>query len=121
MFQLPLGAYRSPDAAWILLERWEALSPEHRSAFPPLCPDFVVELRSASDNLRSVQDKMQEYLENSVRLGWLIDPKSQQVEIYRQGQAGSTSSPNSFVWGGCAAWVCAGFKSYSVMFYYQNY
>jgi Uma2 family endonuclease len=52
MFQLPLEAYRSPDAAWILLERWEALSPEHRSAFPPLCPDFVVELRSASDNLR---------------------------------------------------------------------
>jgi Uma2 family endonuclease len=87
MFQLPLGAYRSPDAAWILLERWEALSPEDRSAFPPLCPDFVVELRPASDSLRSVQDKMQEYLDNGVRLGWLIDPKGQQVEIYRQGQA----------------------------------
>jgi Uma2 family endonuclease len=87
MFQLPLGAYRSPDAAWIQLERWESLSPEDRSAFPPLCPDFVVELRSISDSLRSVQDKMQEYLENGVRLGWLIDPKGQQVEIYRQGQA----------------------------------
>ena len=87
MFQLPLGAYRSPDAAWIRLERWEALSPEDRSAFPPLCPDFVMELRSVSDSLRSVQDKMQEYLDNGVRLGWLIDPKGQQVEIYRQGQA----------------------------------
>ena len=86
MFQLPNGAYRSPDAAWIPLAGWEALTLEEREAFPPLCPDFVVELRSPSDSLKTVQDKMQEYMDNGARLGWLIDPKSQQVEIYRQGK-----------------------------------
>jgi Uma2 family endonuclease len=86
MFQLPNGAYRSPDAAWIQLARWEALTPEQREAFPPICPDFVVELRSPSDSLKTIQDKMQEYMDNGARLGWLIDPKSQQVEIYRQGE-----------------------------------
>ena len=86
MFQLPNGAYRSPDAAWIPLERWEALSAEERNVFPPICPDFVVELRSPSDSLRAVQNKMQEYMDNGTRLGWLINPKGQQVEIYRQGQ-----------------------------------
>lgn len=85
MFGLPNGAYRSPDAAWILLERWEALTPEEREAFPP-CPDFIIELRSVSDSLSSVQNKMQEYMDNGARLGWLIDPKGKQVEIYRQGQ-----------------------------------
>ena len=86
MFQLPNGAYRSPDAAWILLKRWEALTLEEREAFPPLCPDFVVELRSPSDSLKAAQNKMQEYMDNGTRLGWLINPKGQQVEIYRQGQ-----------------------------------
>lgn len=86
MFKLANGAYRSPDAAWILLERWLALTPEEREAFPPLCPDFIIELRSVSDSLRSVQNKMQEYMDNGARLGWLIDPKGKQVEIYRQGQ-----------------------------------
>ena len=86
MFRLPNGAYRSPDAAWISLERWNTLTPEQRESFSPICPDFVVELRSPSDTLRSVQDKMQEYTENGARLGWLIDPKGKQVEIYRQGQ-----------------------------------
>jgi len=86
MFRLPNGAYRSPDAAWILLERWEALTPEERKVFPPICPDFVVELRSFSDSLRALQTKMQEYMDNGTRLGWLIDPKGQQVEIYRQGR-----------------------------------
>jgi Uma2 family endonuclease len=86
MFQLPNSAYRSPDAAWIQLERWEALSPEERETFPPICPDFVVELHSSSDSLKAVQDKMQEYMENGTRLGWLIDPQGKQVEIYRQGQ-----------------------------------
>ena len=83
MFQLPNGAYRSPDAAWIPLEKWEALTPEGREAFPQICPDFVIELRSRSDSLRSIQDKMQEYMDNGARLGWLINPKGQQVEIYR--------------------------------------
>ncbi|MBA3923252.1 MAG: Uma2 family endonuclease, partial [Nostocaceae cyanobacterium] len=86
MFQLPNGAYRSPDAAWIAMERWLALTNVERQGFPPICPDFVVELRSRSDSLKSVQDKMQEYMENGVRLGWLINPQDQQVEIYRQGQ-----------------------------------
>ncbi len=86
MFQLPNGAYRSPDAAWIVMERWLALTAEERTGLPPICPDFVVELRSRSDSLKSVQDKMQEYMDNGVRLGWLIDPEGKQVEIYRQGQ-----------------------------------
>ena len=68
MFQLPNGAYRSPDAAWIPLEKWEALTPEGREAFPQICPDFVVELRQSSDSLRSIQDKMQEYMDNGARL-----------------------------------------------------
>jgi Uma2 family endonuclease len=86
MFQLPNGAFRSPDAAWVRLDRWTALTPEARRTFPPLCPDFVVELRSETDSLRSLQDKLQEYLDNGARLGWLLDPKGQQVEIYRPGQ-----------------------------------
>ena len=87
MFQLPNGAYRSPDAAWVSLLRWQALTTEERKVFPPICPDFVVELRSPTDSLKAVQNKMQEYLDNGLRLGWLINPKDQQVEIYRQGQA----------------------------------
>ncbi|MGK7874656.1 MAG: Uma2 family endonuclease [Xenococcaceae cyanobacterium] len=86
MFELPNGAFRSPDAAWIPLERWESLTAEERRTFPPICPDFVVELRSDSDRLKSLQNKMQEYIDNGARLGWLIDPQGKQVEIYRQGQ-----------------------------------
>ena len=86
MFQLPNGAYRSPDAAWISLLRWEALTSEERKVFPPICPDFVVELRSPSDSLKAAQNKMQEYMDNGARLGWLLNPKEQQVEIYRSCQ-----------------------------------
>lgn len=86
-FHLPNGADRSPDAAWVRLERWQALTPEQRQAFPPLAPDFVVELHSSSDNLQQLQAKMQEYVGNGVRLGWLINPQDRQVEIYRPGQA----------------------------------
>lgn len=85
-FKLPNGADRSPDNAWVKLERWEALTSEQRQKFPPLAPDFVVELRSASDDLKPLQEKMQEYRNNGVRLGWLIDPQNQRVEIYRLGQ-----------------------------------
>lgn len=85
-FRLPNGAVRSPDAAWILLLRWEALTPEQRRRFPPIAPDFVVELRSDTDSLPVTQAKMQEYIENGIRLGWLLDPQTKQVEIYRQGQ-----------------------------------
>jgi Uma2 family endonuclease len=86
MFRLPDGALRSPDAAWISLERWNQLTTEEQDEFPPICPDFVVEIRSSSDRLISLQKKMQEYMDNGTRLGWLIDPKKQTVEIYRRGR-----------------------------------
>ena len=85
-FKLPLGSNRSPDVAWITLERWEQLTPEQKQTFPPIAPDFVLELMSPTDNLKDVQDKMQEYLDSGVKLGWLINPKTRIVEIYRQGQ-----------------------------------
>ena len=83
VFNLPNGGDRSPDAAWVSLERWEALSDEAREKFPPICPDFVIELRSRSDRLKPLQEKMQEYLESGLRLGWLINPQDQKIEIYR--------------------------------------
>lgn len=86
IFKLPNGADRSPDAAWIRRERWEALTSQQRRKFPPIAPDFVIELRSATDDLVSLRDKMGEYLDAGVRLGWLINPQAQQVEIYRLGQ-----------------------------------
>jgi len=85
-FKLPNGGDRSPDAAWISLEKWNLLTPEQQEKFPPICPDFIIELRSPSDSLKPLQDKMQEYIDNGSRLGWLINPKNRQVEIYRQGQ-----------------------------------
>jgi Uma2 family endonuclease len=86
LFVLPNGAKRSPDVSWIRRDRWEALSPEERRGFSPICPDFVLELRSPSDQLRTLQDKMQEYLDNGARLGWLIDPSERVVTIYRPGE-----------------------------------
>ena len=85
-FILPNGATRSPDASWVSRQRWEALTPAQKGTFPHICPDFVVELRSGSDRLAELQEKMREYMENGARLGWLIDPQTQQVEIYRQGK-----------------------------------
>jgi Uma2 family endonuclease len=85
-FKLPNGADRSPDAAWVTLERWNQLTPEQQKKFPPICPDFVIELRSESDTLESLQQKMQEYLSNGLRLGWLVNPQKRQVEIYRANQ-----------------------------------
>jgi Uma2 family endonuclease len=85
-FHLPNGANRSPDASWVRQERWNALTREQRKGFAPLCPDFVLELRSESDNMAPLQAKMREYMENGARLGWLIDRKNKKVEIYRQGQ-----------------------------------
>jgi Uma2 family endonuclease len=82
-FTLPNGAVRSPDAAWIKCDRWEAIAPELRKKFAPICPEFVIELRSESDSLRVLQDKMQEYIDNGTELGWLIDRKQRQVFIYR--------------------------------------
>jgi Uma2 family endonuclease len=82
MFRLPNGAHRSPDAAWVQRERYRALTPEERDGFVPLAPDFVVELRSPSDNRPTLQDKMNEYIRAGVRLGWLIDPQTETVTIY---------------------------------------
>ena len=86
LFRLPGGGDRSPDAAWVELSRWNALTPEQRRKFPPIAPDFVLELRSPTDSLTSLREKMQEYMTSGVRLGWLLNPQDQQVEIYRQGQ-----------------------------------
>ncbi len=86
-FQLPNGAKRSPDLSWITLEKWNALTPTQRRKFLPICPDFVVELVSESDDLKELEAKMQEYLDNGLGLGWLIIPKSRQVQIYRPQQA----------------------------------
>jgi Uma2 family endonuclease len=85
-FTLPNGATRSPDASWIKLERWDALSEEQKASFAPICPDFVIELRSQSDTLSGLQDKMQEYIDNGTLLGLLIDRKNRNVYIYRPNQ-----------------------------------
>ncbi len=87
MFRLPNKAFRSPDGAWIQLTRWNTLTDEQKRTFPPITPDFIIELRSSSDSLKELRDKMQEYIDNGVRLGWLIDPTNKQVEIYRIDRA----------------------------------
>ncbi|MEG4118689.1 Uma2 family endonuclease [Microcoleus sp. N9_B4] len=85
-FHLPNGADRSPDAAWVRQERWDELTPKQKESFIPLCPDFVVELRSKTDNMEPLRAKMKEYMNNGARLGWLIDRKNKKVEIYRPSQ-----------------------------------
>jgi Uma2 family endonuclease len=86
-FRLPNGAIRSPDVAWIAQERWAQLSPEQRRTFAPICPDFVVELVSPTDDVNALAAKMQEYRENGCRLGWLVDPQKRQVTVYRPQMA----------------------------------
>jgi Uma2 family endonuclease len=85
-FKLPNGADRSPDVSWIQQARWDALTPQQKEKFPPIAPDFVLELMSPTDTLKETQSKLQEYMDNGVQLGWLINRKTQRVEIYRQGQ-----------------------------------
>jgi Uma2 family endonuclease len=85
-FTLPNGATRSPDASWIRSERWNALTDEQKASFAPICPDFVIELRSSSDRLSTLQDKMQEYIDNGALLGFLIDRKAKTVHLYRPQQ-----------------------------------
>jgi Uma2 family endonuclease len=87
VFTLPNGGKRSPDVAWIANERWDSLTIKEKEKFAKICPDFVIELRSRTDSLSQLQEKMQEYLNSGLRLGWLIDPQNQQVEIYRQNQS----------------------------------
>ncbi|WP_293126284.1 Uma2 family endonuclease [Microcoleus sp. bin38.metabat.b11b12b14.051] len=86
-FTLPNKADRSPDASWVEKSRWEALTPQQREKFIPLCPDFAVEILSPTDSLKKTQEKMQEYIENGCRLGWLINRKKREIEIYRPAQA----------------------------------
>lgn len=86
-FTLQNGAKRSPDVSWIKRERWDALSEEQKDDFAPICPDFVVELRSKSDRLRHLQEKMEEYMENGAVLGWLIDPLEKKVHVYHAGSS----------------------------------
>ena len=86
-FKLPNGANRSPDASWILKSRWESLTLEEQQKFAPICPDFVMELISPSDNLPDLDAKMKEYLDNGCRLGWLLNPKQKLVRIYRPEQS----------------------------------
>ncbi len=85
-FTLPNGAIRAPDASWVERSRYEALTPEQREKYLPLCPDFVVELRSPSDSLRALQEKMVEYMENGARLGLLLDPARKRVYVYKPGE-----------------------------------
>ncbi len=87
MFTLPNGAKRSPDVSWMTREKWESVSPSERRKFSHVVPDFVIELLSPSDNLADIQSKMEEYIENGVRLGWLIDPQERKVHVYRAGGA----------------------------------
>ncbi|MDJ0600453.1 MAG: Uma2 family endonuclease [Crocosphaera sp.] len=86
VFILPNGGKRSPDVAWIANERWDKLTLEEKEKFAPICPDFVIELRSRTDSLSQLQTKMQEYVNSGLKLGWLINPQNQQVEIYRHSQ-----------------------------------
>jgi len=81
-FTLPNGAKRSPDASWIHRERWEALTEEEKDQFTQICPDFAVELRSKTDKLKPLQEKLEEYILNGAQLGWLIDPIEKKVHIY---------------------------------------
>ena len=86
-FTFPDGAMRAPDMSWIRAERWSTLSIRDRRKFPRICPDFVAELRSPSDTLAALQAKLQEYLDNGARLGWLLDPEHRTAHVYRPGQA----------------------------------
>lgn len=85
LFTLPNTAKRSPDVAWVRNDRWNALSPKEQDEFPPLCPDFVVELRSRTDSLTTLKEKMEEYISNGAELGWLLDPSERRVHVYRAG------------------------------------
>ncbi|HEV2645402.1 MAG TPA: Uma2 family endonuclease [Acidobacteriaceae bacterium] len=85
-FNLPDGSCLSPDAAWLARHRWEALTPPQQAGYPPLCPDFIIEIRSQSDVRCSVEDKMQLWLDNGAKLAWLIDPIDGNATVYRPGQ-----------------------------------
>lgn len=99
LFRLPNGAKRSPDVSWVRRDRWEALTKKEQDGYVPLCPDFVIELRSPTDNLDELQAKMLEYITGGAILGWLIDPQNALVYIYRQGRAIETVDSPSMLFG----------------------
>lgn len=96
-FTLPNGATRSPDASWIKGDRWNGLTEEQKASFAPICPDFVIELRSSSDTLSSLQAKMQEYIDNGALLGFLIDRKNRTVHLYRPNRSPEILNDPAFV------------------------
>ncbi|MGI4864512.1 MAG: Uma2 family endonuclease [Janthinobacterium lividum] len=93
-FRLANGAVRSPDAAWVRADAWAVLTPAQQEKFPPICPDFVVELASPSDSLIDLASKLNEYIANGCRLAWLLDPKNETARIFRAD--GSVSVVKSF-------------------------
>ncbi len=104
LFRLPKGSGRSPDAAWVERSRWEALSEDEQDRFPPLCPDFVIELRSKTDRLVDLQEKLVEYLDNGAQLGWIVDPLMKQVHIYEPGlPVQILNQPTVVAGSGCVA------------------
>ncbi len=94
-FRLPNSAVRSPDASWVKKSRLEILTEEQRKKFLPLCPDFVLELRSPTDGLKTLHDKMQEYMASGAQLGWLIDPDSKRAYIYRPEEVEALENPQT--------------------------
>ena len=98
-YTLPDGSMRAPDGAWVELRRWQALSAEQQTGYAPVCPDFVIELRSPSDRLPDVEAKMEQWIANGARVGWLIDPERKVVAIYRAGQAAEVLEDPSSVQG----------------------
>lgn len=112
-FHLPNGADHSPDVAWVRREKWEALTREQQDDFSPICPNFVIELRSKTDSMKPLREKMQEYLENGLQLGWLIDPKNRVVEIYRANrEVEILQNSTHHIGGRYFARVCFGFTNY---------
>ena len=106
-FALPDGSMRAADAAWVALSRWKALSDAEQSGYAPLCPDFVIELRSPSDGLSALEEKMQVWIANGAQLAWLVDPIEQAVKVYRPGQQPESHDRPSSV---CGDGVMVGFE-----------
>jgi Uma2 family endonuclease len=106
-FTLPDGSMRNPDASWMLLSRWNSLAPEQKHSFAPLCPDFVIELRSTSDGLPELRAKMTIWIANRAQVAWLIDPQRRVVEVYRAGEAVEVyENPSSVQGSGCVSGFC---------------